>query len=135
MEISEFEWDDNNIEHIATHQVFPDEVEDVAFDDEPWIRRGKKGTRYMLGFTIGGRYLFVAYVLKSNGIARVITSIGLGSNRPKIYSQRAQFSVQMCPFHANALRQLAHFAIAQHQLLLQVGALKLFARFAQWQRK
>jgi len=33
MEIREFEWDDNNIEHIARHGVFPDEVEDVAFDE------------------------------------------------------------------------------------------------------
>jgi hypothetical protein len=52
MEIREFEWDDNNIEHIARHVVFPDEVEDVAFDDAPWIRKGKKGTRYMLGYTV-----------------------------------------------------------------------------------
>ena len=29
MEIREFEWDDNNIEHIARHGVFFDEVEDV----------------------------------------------------------------------------------------------------------
>ena len=52
MEIREFEWDDNNIEHIARHGVFPDEVENVAFDDDPWIRKGRKGTRYMLGYTV-----------------------------------------------------------------------------------
>ena len=77
MEIREFEWDDNNIEHIARHGVFPDEVEDVAFDDDPWIRKGRKGTRYMLGYTVAGRYLFVVYVLKGKGIARVITSMAM----------------------------------------------------------
>jgi hypothetical protein len=39
MEITWFEWDDNNIEHIARHDVTPDEVEGVAFDDEPWIKK------------------------------------------------------------------------------------------------
>jgi len=43
----------------------------VAFDDEPWIRKGRKGTRYMLGYTIGGRYLFIVYSLKNKGIARL----------------------------------------------------------------
>ncbi len=34
MEINEFEWDDSNVQHIARHKVSPDEVEDVAFEDE-----------------------------------------------------------------------------------------------------
>jgi hypothetical protein len=44
----------------------------VAFDDEPWIRKGRGGTRYMLGYAVAGRYLFVVYLLKGKGIARVI---------------------------------------------------------------
>ena len=88
MEIREFDWDDDNIEHIARHQVSPDEVEDVAFDDEPWIRRGKKGTRYMLGFTISGRYLFVGYVLKRKGVARTITAMDMDSKARKLYKKR-----------------------------------------------
>ncbi|MBW2196219.1 MAG: BrnT family toxin, partial [Deltaproteobacteria bacterium] len=67
MEIREFDWDEVNIEHIGRHGVFPDEVEDVAFDDEPWIRKGRGGTRYMLGYTVGGRYLFVVYVFRTKG--------------------------------------------------------------------
>jgi len=88
MEISEFEWDDNNIEHISRHGIFPDEVEDVAFDDEPWIRKGRKGTRYMLGYTISGRYLFTVYVLKGKGLARVITSMDMDEKTRRLYRQR-----------------------------------------------
>ena len=88
MEIREFDWDDDNIEHIARHQVSPDEVEDVAFDDEPWIRRGKKGTRYMLGFTISGRYLFVVYVLKRKGVARAVTAMDMDNKTRKLYKKR-----------------------------------------------
>jgi uncharacterized protein len=90
MEIREFEWDDNNIEHIARHGVFPDEVEDVAFDDDPWIRKGRKGTRYMLGYTVAGRYLFVVYVLKGKGIARVITSMDMDGKMKKLYKKRVE---------------------------------------------
>ena len=90
MEIREFEWDDNNIEHIARHGVFPDEAEDVAFDDDPWIRKGRKGTRYMLGYTVAGRYLFVVYVLKGKGIARVITSMDMDDKTKKLYKKRVE---------------------------------------------
>ena len=85
MEIREFEWDDNNIAHISRHVVSPDEVEDLAFDDDPWIRKGQKGTRYMLGHTIAGRYLFVVYVLKSKGIARIITAMNMDEKTKKLY--------------------------------------------------
>ena len=90
MEIREFEWSDRNIEHIAGHNVWPDEVEDAAFDDEPWIRKGRKGTRYMLGFTIGGRYLFIVYRLKSEGIARVITAMDMDEKTRRLYKKRGK---------------------------------------------
>jgi hypothetical protein len=88
VEITEFEWDDSNVEHILRHNVSPDEVEDVAFDNEPWIKKGRKGTRYMLGYTAGGRYLFTAYVLKGKGIARVITSMDMDEKTRKLYKRR-----------------------------------------------
>lgn len=90
MEIREFEWDDNNIEHISRHGVSPDEVEDLAFDDDPWIRKGRKGTRYMLGYTIAGRYLFVVYVLRSKGTARVITAMEMDERTRKLYRNRIE---------------------------------------------
>lgn len=90
MEITEFQWDDNNIAHIARHSVSPDEVEDVAFDDEPWIKKGRSGTRYMLGYSVGGRYLFVVYVLKGKGVARVITTMDMDDKTKNIYKRRGK---------------------------------------------
>jgi uncharacterized DUF497 family protein len=90
MEVVEFEWDENNIKHIARHRISPDEIENVAFDDEPWIKRGRAGTRYMLGYTVAGRYLFVVYVLKSKGIARVITAIDMDEKTRKLYKRRGK---------------------------------------------
>lgn len=92
MEISEFEWDENNIDHIARHNVSPDEIEDVAFDDEPWIRKGKGRTRYMLGYAISGRYLFVVYILKNKGKARVITAMDMDRKTKKLYLEKGKGS-------------------------------------------
>jgi uncharacterized DUF497 family protein len=90
MEIIEFEWDDDNIGHMANHGVYPDEVEGVAFDDEPWVKKGREGTRYLLGYTVAGRYLFVVYVLKGRGIARVITAMDMDDKTRKLYKRRGK---------------------------------------------
>jgi len=90
VEITDFEWDDDNIEHMAKHGVSPDEVEGVAFDDEPWIKKGREGTRYMLGYTVAGRYLFVVYVLKGKGSARVITAMDMDNKTRKLYKRRGK---------------------------------------------
>ena len=83
MEISDFQWDEDNMSHIARHHVYPDEVERW-----PWIRKGSGGTRYMLGYTISGRYLFVVYALKEKGIARVITAMDMDEKSRRLYRKR-----------------------------------------------
>ena len=90
MEITDFEWDDDNIEHMAKHGVSPDEVEGVAFDDEPWVKKGRQGTRYMLGYTVAGRYLFVVYVLKGKGSARVITAMDMDDKTRRLCKKRGK---------------------------------------------
>ncbi len=92
MEISDFQWDEDNVAHIARHHVYPDEVEELAFDDEPWIRKGSGGTRYMLGYTISGRYLFVVYALKEKGIARVVTAMDMDEKSRRLYRKRRKRS-------------------------------------------
>ena len=88
MEITDFQWDEDNVLHIARHKVYPDEVEELAFDDEPWIRKGRGRTRYMLGYTISGRYLFVVYTLKGKDIARVITAMDMDDKSRRLYRHR-----------------------------------------------
>ncbi len=90
MEIIDFEWDDDNIGHMAKHGVSPDEVEGVAFDDEPWVKKGREGTRYLLGYTVAGRYFFVVYVLKGKGSARVITAMDMDDKTRKLYKRRGK---------------------------------------------
>jgi uncharacterized DUF497 family protein len=74
MTIFLFQWDIDTADHIAAHGVSPDEVEEVAFDDEPHVRRGEGGRRYLYGRTGAGRLLFIVYVHTGQGLAKVITA-------------------------------------------------------------
>lgn len=58
--------------------------------DEPWIKKGRAGTRYMLGYTAAGRYLFTVYVIKGKGVARVITSMDMDQKTRKLYMRRGK---------------------------------------------
>jgi hypothetical protein len=49
----------------------------------------------------------------------------------EVDAEGAEFAVEVGALHADALRELADLAVAQDELLLQVRAFELFARFAQ----
>lgn len=91
MLITELEWDENNIEHIARHQVTPEDVEEVAFDDEPYIRKVKKSAiNEMLGQTASGRYLKIIYVIKGNQRSKIITARDMNDWERKYYRRRGK---------------------------------------------
>jgi uncharacterized DUF497 family protein len=52
--ISGFEWDDNNVFHVARHEFTPDEVEEV-FACNHKIRRTRQKRYIALGETLDGR--------------------------------------------------------------------------------
>ena len=90
MEIRSFSWDEDVIDHIALHGVDPDEVEEVAFENAPYIRKAKQGRRYLLGKTIGGRYLFIVYILIRTGVAKVITARPMDKKERTLYLRRGK---------------------------------------------
>ncbi len=90
MEIRSFKWDEDVINHLANHDVTPDEVEEVAFDNFPYIRKGRQGRRYLYGKTIGGKYLFIVYNLTSGGSAQVITARNMDEKERKLYLKRGK---------------------------------------------
>ena len=55
-------WDEENVEHIGSHRIEPDEVEEVLTGD-PMIRRGRDGRYLVYGPTESGRFLFVVCIL------------------------------------------------------------------------
>ena len=86
MKISEFVWDEKNTAHIWRHEVTPEEVESVTFDDDPHFRKHEK-VRYVYGQAYNGKYLFVVLVLRSSEKAYVVTSREMDLAERRLYKK------------------------------------------------
>ena len=81
-----FEWDDENIEHIARHDVEIDEAQAV-FDNKPLILRSQAGKYAAYGQSDEGRYLLVVFLRTAVGF-RVITARDLTDTEKKRLRRR-----------------------------------------------
>lgn len=73
MRISDFEWDDGNVPHLALgHGIEPEEAEEV-FALRPLYRRTKLGHYAAFGRTRAGRLLVLVFERKGAGVVRIIT--------------------------------------------------------------
>lgn len=87
MRISQLEWDDDNVEHVARHQVTPQEVEDVCFGFH--ISRKEDGGRYILSGQSGeGRYLNVVIERVGGGLFRLVTAFEMSESYKRSYRKR-----------------------------------------------
>ena len=87
MRISQLEWDDDNVEHIARHEVTPQEVEDICFGLH--IARKEFGGRYILaGQSAEGRYLNVVIETVSGSVFRPVTAFEMSETYKKSYRRR-----------------------------------------------
>jgi uncharacterized DUF497 family protein len=87
----EFDWDDDNIEHIARHGVEPWEAEDAMLDPDRVgaSARNVPGERRfaVVGATESGRVLFVVFTRRERGI-RVITARDANDSEKRRYRRR-----------------------------------------------
>jgi uncharacterized DUF497 family protein len=81
-----FDWDEDNIDHIARHGVEVDEVEQ-ALARKPLIRRGRSDRYLAFGRTQEGRYLFIVVKNLGKSWARVITARDM-TNSERRYCRR-----------------------------------------------
>ena len=73
MKINILVWDRQNLEHIAKHWVYKDEVEE-ALDRYHQTRRVWKGRYALRGQTYSGRYLFIVMDALGQGRFYVTTA-------------------------------------------------------------
>ncbi len=87
MRISEFEWDDGNILHLALrHGIEPEEAEEV-FAVTPILRGTKRGHYAVFGPTQAGRLLVVVFEYQSRGRVRVITGWDMSAGERRFYQR------------------------------------------------
>jgi uncharacterized DUF497 family protein len=85
--ISGFEWDDDNIQHIARHDFTPAEVEEVFAGDYK-VRRTRQKRYIALGETLDGRLAFVVFCRLSGGLARVITARDMEAKERRLFRRK-----------------------------------------------
>lgn len=91
--IALFDWDDANLEHIAEHDVEPEEAEEAVLDPKrvsrtAYAREGER--RYaVLGVTEDGRRLFVVFTRRGLAI-RVISARDATDAEKRIYRTRGK---------------------------------------------
>jgi uncharacterized DUF497 family protein len=87
-----FDWDENNREkNWEKHQVLASECEEVFFNLPLLLQTDsahsqKEPRYYVLGHTIAGRRLFIAFTVCEDKI-RVISARDMGKKERKIYEQ------------------------------------------------
>jgi uncharacterized DUF497 family protein len=86
----EFEWDEDNTEHLARHGISTDEVEEM-FDGRIVRRRGRTGAphrRRLFGRTLGGRYLVIVYEIVGRERIRPFTGWDMRPHERSLYERQ-----------------------------------------------
>ena len=88
MRINGFDWDEQNLEHIARHGVRDYEVEEVMLFGKPIFQRSHNNRYLALGITQNGRYLVVVFIVKRQRIIRVVTARDMTDKEKHNYKKR-----------------------------------------------
>jgi uncharacterized DUF497 family protein len=90
MNIHEFIWPEDRVDHIARHAVTPEEVEEVCFG-KAFVQRAKsQGSNpvyYVLGQTVAGRYLFCVVIQFPDDRGYPITARPMTDKERRRYNQ------------------------------------------------
>jgi uncharacterized DUF497 family protein len=90
LKIHEFVWTDDRINHIACHNVIPEEVAEVCFGNS-FIQhaksQGENPVYYVLGQTNAGRYLFCVVIQLSDGKGYTVTARPMTDKEKRRYRQ------------------------------------------------
>jgi len=88
MRIDSFDWDEINIEHIARHQVMPDEAEEV-FESKYYLLRSRSGRYLALGRNAVGRHLtcIIEKISQPNRV-RIITARDMNQAERKLFKRK-----------------------------------------------
>jgi hypothetical protein len=88
MRISEFEWNDGDILHLALHHGIEPEEAEEAFAVTPIFRKTKRGHYTAFGPTRSGRLLVVVFEYQGRGRVRVITGWDMNAAERRCYQRQ-----------------------------------------------
>lgn len=88
--IQELLWPGDRVDHIARHNVSPDEFEDVCFGRSLVLKARSEGTNpvyHVLGETSGGRHLLCIVITFPGGKGYPVTARTMTDRERKRYQQ------------------------------------------------
>lgn len=83
MYISNLDWDDYRLEHIAQHDVEPYELWEVCEDSLHLARREGRNRYRLYGQTVEGRYLFIVLERVEGTVYKPITARDMSTNEKR----------------------------------------------------
>ena len=86
MNINNFVWQNDRIDHIARHDVTPEEFEEVCFSQSLVLKAKSEGENpvyYVLGQTESGRYLFCVVIQFPDGNGYPVTARPMADKEKK----------------------------------------------------
>ena len=91
MKIEKISWDQETVDHISSHLVSPEEVEEVLFNDvdTPLMMWGKEGKYFAYGKTHGGRLLFIVWASQYKK-TKIITARNMTEKEKRYYRRRKE---------------------------------------------
>lgn len=88
LRVKDIQWNDSTVSHIARHGVDPTEVEEVCFENRPFVLRAKYNRYFALGQTKSGRYLAIILEYVGQNRAKVITARAMSEAERRLYKRR-----------------------------------------------
>ena len=88
LRITNLEWHEENVSHIARHGVGPEEAEEVCFETNPFIVKSRYNRYYALGQTENGRYLTIVFEYRGQSKAKIITARAMSESERRLYKRR-----------------------------------------------
>jgi uncharacterized DUF497 family protein len=85
--VSGFEWDDDNVLHIARHEFTPDEAQEV-FAEAYRVRRTRQKRYIALGETLDGRLAFLVFERLPRGRVRVVTARDMEDSERRLFRRK-----------------------------------------------
>ena len=90
MKIREFIWTEDRVEHIARHNIIPEEFEEVCFSHSFVLRaksQGQNPVYHVLGQTAGGEYLLCIVIQFPDGKGYPVTARPMNDKERKRYGE------------------------------------------------
>jgi hypothetical protein len=86
----EIRWTEESEEHIARHEVTPDEVEQVVNTHPRLTKTGRGGTELIYGTTDAGRYLLIVVSEALDGLDFIVTARDMDLDEQQEFRRQAR---------------------------------------------